>query len=228
MERNSKFTYPKSTRSIINGSRHYLIDNSRLPSVTSILSATRSEEDKAGIAAWKERVGHKEAERIKIEAANRGSSLHKFLESYLLDKLNMDLLEEDNQVKKMGEKIIENGIKNKLSVIYGVEATLYYPNKYAGTADCIGVYEGKETIVDFKQSNKPKKKEYIEDYFLQLGAYSLAHNIIYNSKITQCVVLLCTVDNLFQDFKIEGEQLIQFQNKFLEKVEQFYHQLETN
>ena len=228
MERNSKFTYPKSTRSIINGSRHYLIDNSRLPSVTSILSATRSEEDKAGIAAWKERVGHKEAERIKIEAANRGSSLHKFLESYLLDKLNMDLLEEDNQVKKMGEKIIENGIKNKLSVIYGVEATLYYPNKYAGTADCIGIYEGKETIVDFKQSNKPKKKEYIEDYFLQLGAYSLAHNIIYNSKITQCVVLLCTVDNLFQDFKIEGEQLIQFQNKFLEKVEQFYHQLETN
>ena len=228
MERNSKFTYPKSTRSIINGSRHYLIDNSRLPSVTSILSATKSEEDKAGIAAWKERVGHKEAERIKIEASNRGSSLHKFLESYLLDKLNMDLLEEDNQVKKMGEKIIENGIKNKLSEIWGVEATLYYPNKYAGTADCIGVYEGKETIVDFKQSNKPKKKEYIEDYFLQLGAYSLAHNIIYNSKITQGVVLLCTVDNLFQDFKIEGEQLIQFQNKFLEKVEQFYHQLETN
>jgi len=228
MERNSKFTYPKSTRSIINGSRHYLIDNSRLPSVTSILSATKSDEDKAGIAAWKERVGHKEAERIKIEASNRGSSMHAFLEKYLLDKLNMDLLEEDNQAKKMAEKIIENGIKNKLSEIWGVEATLYYPNKYAGTADCIGVYEGKETIVDFKQSNKPKKKEYIKDYFLQLGAYSLAHNIIYNSKITQCVVLLCTVDNLFQDFKIEGEQLIQFQNKFLEKVEQFYHQLETN
>ena len=228
MERNSKFTYPKSTRSIINGSRHYLIDNSRLPSVTAILSATKSDEDKAGIAAWKERVGHKEAERIKIEASNRGSSMHAFLEKYLLDKLNMDLLEEDNQSKKMAEKIIENGIKNKLSEIWGVEATLYYPNKYAGTADCIGVYEGKETIVDFKQSNKPKKKEYIEDYFLQLGAYSLAHNIIYNSKITQGVVLLCTVDNLFQDFKIEGEQLIQFQNKFLEKVEQFYHQLETN
>ena len=228
MERNSKFTYPKSTRSIINGSRHYLIDNSRLPSVTSILSATKSEEDKEGIAAWKERVGHKEAERIKIEASNRGSSMHAFLEKYLLDKLNMDLLEEDNQAKKMAEKIIENGIKNKLSEIWGVEATLYYPNKYAGTADCIGIYECKETIVDFKQSNKPKKKEYIFDYFLQLGAYSLAHNIIYNSKITQGVVLLCTVDNLFQDFKIEGEQLIQFQNKFLEKVEQFYHQLETN
>ena len=228
MKWNNKFIYLKSTRSIVNGSRHYSINSSRLPSVTAILSATKSEEDKAGLAAWKERVGHTEAERIKTEASNRGSSMHSFLEKYLLGKLNMDLLEENNQAKKMAEKIIENGIKNKLSEIWGVEATLYYPNKYAGTADCIGIYEGKETIVDFKQSNKPKKKEYIFDYFLQLGAYSLAHNIIYNSKITQGVVLLCTVDNLFQDFKIEGEQLIQFQNKFLEKVEQFYHQLETN
>ena len=228
MERNSKFTYPKSTRSIINGSRHYLIDNSRLPSVTSILSATKSEEDKAGIAAWKERVGHTEAERIKTEASNRGSSMHSFLEKYLLGKLNKDLLEENNQAKKMADEIIEKGIKNKLSEIWGVEATLYYPNKYAGTADCIGVYEGKESIIDFKQSNKPKKEEYIEDYFLQLGAYSLAHNDVHNSRIAQGVILLCTVDNLFQDFKIVGDQLTKYQNRFLEKVEQFYRQLETN
>jgi genome maintenance exonuclease 1 len=140
----------------------------------------------------------------------------------------MDLLEENNQAKKMAEEIIDKGIKNKLSEIWGVEATLYYPNKYAGTADCIGVYEGRETIVDFKQSNKPKKEEYIEDYFLQLGAYSLAHNAVYNSRIAQGVVLLCTVDNLFQDFKIVGDQLTHYQNRFLEKVEQFYHQLKTN
>ena len=228
MEWKSKFTYPTSTRSMINGSRHYSIDNSRLPSVTAILSATKSEEDKAGLAAWKERVGHKEAERIKTEASNRGSSMHSFLEKYLLGKLNMDLLEENNQAKKMADEIIEKGIKNKLSEIWGVEATLYYPNKYAGTTDCIGIYEGKETIVDFKQSNKPKKEEYIEDYFLQLGAYSLAHNAVYNSRIVQGVVLLCTVDNLFQDFKIEGDQLTHYQNKFLEKVEQFYRQLKTN
>jgi len=228
MKRNSKFTYPTSTRSMINGSRHYSIDNSRLPSVTSILAATKSEEDKAGIAAWKERVGHKEAERIKTEASNRGSSMHAFLEKYLLGKLNMELLEENNQAKKMAEEIIDKGIKNKLSEIWGVEATLYYPNKYAGTADCIGIYEGIETIVDFKQSNKPKKEEYIEDYFLQLGAYSLAHNAVYNSKITRGVILLCTIDNLFQDFKIEDDQLIKYQNKFLGKVEQFYHQIGTN
>ena len=101
----------------------------------------------------------------------------------------------------------------------------YYPRKYAGTADCIGVYEGKETILDFKQSNKPKKEQYIEDYFLQIGAYSLAHNTVYNSRINQGTILLCTVDGLFQEFKIQGNELINFQNKFLERVEKFYNQL---
>ena len=225
MKWNNKFIYPKSTRSIINGSRHYNLDGSNLPSVTTILKATQSEEDKAGLAAWKERVGHKEAERIKNEASNRGSSMHSYIEQFLLGKFNLDLLEEENKSKKMAEEIIDNGLKNKLSEIWGAEATVYYPGKYGGTADCIGVYEGKETILDFKQSNKPKKEEYIEDYFLQLGAYSLAHNTVYNSRITQGVILLCTVDRLFQDFKIEGNELINFQNQFLEKVEQFYHQL---
>jgi len=225
MEWNNKFIYPKSTRSIINGSRHYSIDSTRLPSVTTILAATKSEEDKASIAAWKERVGYKEAERITVEASSRGNLMHSFLEKYLLGKLNEELLEENNQAKKMAESIIEKGIKNKLSEIWGVEATIYYPNKYAGTADCIGIYEGKETIVDFKQSNKPKREEYIEDYFLQLGAYSLAHNSVYNSRISQGVILICTVDNIFQYFKIEDHQLINYQNKFLEKVEKFYNNL---
>jgi len=122
----------------------------------------------------------------------------------------------------MAVEIIDNGLKNKLTEIWGAEATVYYPGRYAGTADCIGIYEEKETILDFKQSNKPKKEEYIEDYFLQIGAYSLAHNTVHNSKITQGVILVCTVDRLFQDFKIEGNELINYQNKFLEKVEQFH------
>ena len=228
MQWNNKFSYPKSVRSMINGSRHYSIDGSRLPSVTSILSATKSEEDKASIAAWQKRVGYKEAERIKNDAANRGSSMHSFLEKYLLGQLNLELLEVENKAKKMAHEIIENGIRHKLSEVWGAEATLCYPNKYAGTADCIGIYEGRETIIDFKQSNKPKKESYIGDYFLQLGAYSLAHNVVYNSRITQGVVLLCTVDNLFQDFKIEGDKLIEYQNKFLKKVDQFYQQKNTN
>ena len=222
MEWNNKFTYPKSTRSIVNGSRHYNLGGSNLPSVTSILKATQSEEDKAAIEAWKERVGHKEAERIKNEASSRGSSMHSYIEQFLLGKFNLDLLDEENKSKKMAVEIIEKGLKNKLTEIWGAEATVYYPGKYAGTADCIGVYEGKETILDFKQSNKPKKEEYIEDYFLQIGAYSLAHNTVHNSKITQGVILICTVDRLFQDFKIEENELKNYQNKFLEKVEQFY------
>ena len=222
MKWNNKFIYPKSTRSSINGSRHYSLDGSNLPSVTSILKVTQSEEDKAAIEAWKDRVGHKEAERIKNEASSRGSSMHFFIEQFLLGKFNLDLLDEENKSKKMAVEIIDNGLKNKLTEIWGAEATVYYPGKYAGTADCIGVYEGKETILDFKQSNKPKKEEYIEDYFLQIGAYSLAHNTVHNSKITQGVILICTVDRLFQDFKIEENVLKKYQNKFLEKVEQFY------
>ena len=226
MEWNNKFTYPKSTRSIVNGSRHYNLGGSNLPSVTSILKATQSAEDKAAIEAWKERVGHKEAEKIKNEASSRGSSMHSYIEQFLLGKFNLDLLDEENKSKKMAVEIIDNGLKNKLTEIWGAEATVYYPGKYAGTADCIGVYEGKETILDFKQSNKPKKEEYIEDYFLQIGAYSLAHNTVHNSKITQGVILICTVDRLFQDFKIKENELKNYQNKFLEKVDQFYQIIE--
>ena len=229
MQWNNKFSYPKSMRSMVNGSRMYAVNQEKLPSVTSILQATQSEEKKASLANWKARVGTVEANRIKNDASSRGTSMHAFLEKYLLGQMNLELLEEqDNKSKKMADEIIEQGIKNKLSEIWGTEATLYYPGKYAGTCDACGVYEGQETIIDFKQSNKPKKEEWIEDYYLQLGAYSLAHNIVYNSRITQGIVLLCTVDNLFQDFRIQGVKLEEYQNKFLEKVEQFYHQRNMN
>ena len=228
MNWNNKFSYPKSMKSLINGSRHYAVNHEKLPSVTSILQATQSEEKKASLANWRARVGAVEANRIKNEASSRGTSMHSFLEKYLLGQLNLELLEIENKSKKMADEIIEQGVKNKLSEIWGTEATLYYPGKYAGTCDAVGVYEGQETIIDFKQSNKPKKEEWIEDYYLQLGAYSLAHNTVHNSKITQGIVLLCTVDNLFQDFRIQGAKLEEYQNKFLEKVEQFYHQRNMN
>ena len=229
MKWNNKFSYPKSMRSIVSGSRMYAVNQEKLPSVTSILQATQSEEKKASLANWKTRVGASEASRIKKDASSRGTSLHAFLEKYLLGQFNLELLEqEEKKKKKMADEIWEKGIKNKLSEIWGTEATLYYPGKYAGTCDACGVYEGQETIIDFKQSNKPKKEEWIEDYYLQLGAYSLAHNVVYNSRITQGIVLLCTVDNLFQDFRIQGAKLEEFQNKFLEKVEQFYNQTNMN
>ena len=228
MNWNNKFSYPRSMKSLINGSRHYAVNQEKLPSVTSILQATQSEEKKASLANWRARVGAVEANRIKNEASSRGTSMHSFLEKYLLGQLNLELLEIENKSKKMADEIIEQGIKNKLSEIWGTEATLYYPGKYAGTCDAVGIYEGQETIIDFKQSNKPKKEEYVDEYYHQLAAYSLAHNAVYNSNITQGIVLLCTVDNLFQDFRIQGKKLEEYQNKFLEKVEQFYYQRNMN
>ena len=228
MQWNNKYNYPKSTRSIVDGSRHYSINEERLPSVTTILKATESEEKKAKLAEWKKRVGHRQAEIISREATSRGSSMHDYLEKFLLGKLNMDLLGDNTLEKMMADQIIENGLRNKLNEIWGCEATLYYPGKYAGAADCIGVYENKETIIDFKQSNKPKKEEWISEYFLQLSAYSLAHDKVYGSNITQGVILLCTKDNIFQRFIVNGNTLKDYQNKFLEKVEQFYAQRMAN
>ena len=228
MHWNNKFIYPKSTRSIVHGSRLYAVNEENLPSVTTILKATESEEKKAKLAAWKERVGHKQAEIISREATTRGSSMHNYLEKFLLGKLNMDLLGDNTHEKMMADQIIENGLRNKLNEIWGCEATLYYPGKYAGSADCVGVYENKQTIIDFKNSTKPKKDEWIDDYYLQCAAYSLAHNKVYGSKITQAAILLCTKDNIFQRFIIDGERLINYQNQFMEKVEQFYSQRMTN
>ena len=221
MKWNNKFSYPKSSKSIENGLRKYLFGEKKLPSVTSILQATKSEEDKVSLELWKERVGHKEANKIKTEASSRGTSMHSFIEDFLRGRINESFFESNEQYKNMAKEIIEKGIKGKLEEIYGMETTLHYPEKYAGTADLVGIYQGRETIIDFKQANRPKKVDYIQDYFLQLGAYTLAHNVVYETNITSGVILLCTVDNLFQDFKIEDAELIMYQNLFLGRLKKF-------
>ena len=221
MKWNNKFNYPKSSRSIEGGLRKYLFGDEKLPSVTSVLKSTMSEEDKASLENWKERVGHKEANRIKNEATSRGTSMHFYIEDFLRGRINESFFESNEQYKNMAKIIIDKGIKSKLEEIYGMETTLYYPEKYAGTADLVGVYQGQETIIDFKQANKPKKEDYIQDYFLQLGAYTLAHNVVYETNITLGVILVCTVDNLFQDFKIEGPELLMYQNLFLGRLKKF-------
>ena len=228
MHWNNKYIYPKSTRSIIDGSRHYSVNEERLPSVTTILKATESEEKRAKLAEWKNRVGHKQAAIIAREASSRGSSMHDYLEKFLLGKLNLDLLGDITKERTMADQIIENGLRDKLNEIWGCEATLYYPGKYAGAVDCVGVYENRETIIDFKQSNKPKKDEWISEYYMQVSAYALAHDTVHGSNISQAVILLCTKDNMFQRFLIDGERLKDYQRKFLKKVEQFYLQRMTN
>ena len=218
---NNKFNYPKSSRSIEDGLRKYLFNDTKLPSVTSILQATKSEEDKAALENWRQRVGYAEANKIKTTASNRGTHLHSYIEDFLRGRINESFFESNEQYKNMAKEIIDKGIKGKLEEIYGIETTLHHPGKYAGTADLVGIYQGKETIIDFKQANKPKKVDYIQDYFLQLGAYTLAHNVVYKTNITSGVILLCTVDNLFQDFKIEGKELIMYQNLFLGRLKKF-------
>ena len=222
MKWNNKFNYPKSTRSIEDGHRKYSFGEEKLPSVTSILSATKSEEEKAALANWRERVGYKEANRIKTEASSRGTSMHTYIEDYLRGRINESFFESNEQYKNMAKEIIEKGVDNKLDEIYGIEETLYYPEQYAGTADLIGLYQGNDVVIDFKQSNKPKKTDYIQDYFLQLGAYTLAHDVVHGTKMKAGIILLCTKDVLFQEFKIEGAQLEMYQNLFLGRVKKFY------
>ena len=222
MKWKNKFNYPKSTRSIEDGYRKYFLGEEKLPSVTTILSATKSEEEKAALANWRERVGFKEANRIKTEASSRGTSMHSYIEDYLRGRMNESFFESNEQYKNMAKEIIEKGIDNKLDEIYGIEETLYYPEQYAGTADLIGVYQGNDVVIDFKQSNKPKKTDYIQDYFLQLGAYTLAHDVVHGTKMKAGIILLCTKDILFQEFKIEGAELEMYQNLFLGRVKKFY------
>ena len=222
MKWNNKYNYPKSSRSIEDGYRKYLLGDNKLPSVTTILSATKSEEEKAALANWKERVGIKEANRIKTEASSRGTSMHSYIEDYLKGRINESFFESNEQYKNMAKEIIEKGVNNKLDEIYGMEETIYYPEQYAGTADLIGIYQGKDVIIDFKQSNKPKKTDYIQDYFLQLGAYTLAHDVVHGTKMKAGIILLCTKDILFQEFKIEGAELEMYQNLFMGRVKKFY------
>jgi len=222
MKWNNKFNYPKSIRSIEDGLRKYLMGDEKLPSVTSILQATKSEEDKASLENWKQRVGYTQANKIKTEASNRGTSMHSYIEDFLRGRINESFFESNEQYKNMAKEIIEKGINGRLEEIYGMEETLYYPERYAGTADIIAVFEGKDVVIDFKQSNKPKKIDYIQDYFLQLGAYTLAHDVVHGTKMKAGIILLCTKDILFQEFKIEGVELEMYQNLFLGRVKKFY------
>ena len=211
-------------RTSIEGKRHYEITGKKLPSVTTILSATKSQEAIDSINRWKARVGEDQATRVKDQAASRGTNMHYHLEKYILGEGHKDLTDEGQVAGDMAQVIIDKGLGD-LSEIWGSEVTLYYPGLYAGATDLVGVYDYEDSIVDFKQSNKPKRKEWIEDYFMQLGAYAMAHNQVYNTEITQGVVLMCTPDYYFQKFQIKGKEFIKYQHKFLERVDKYYSNL---
>ena len=224
MKHNNQFIYPKSMREVINGKRHYNVKNEKLPSVTTILSATQSADKQASLAAWRQRVGDAEATRIVDTAGARGTAMHKILEKYILKDGYIDLTTVGREAHNMAIKVIEQGLCN-VSEYYGLEACLYYPGLYAGATDLVAMHKGEMAICDFKQSNKSKRREWIEDYFLQLAGYAMAHNFIYRTNITKGVVMICTKDLFYQEFIVQGLEFKKYMHMFLKKVDQYYEQL---
>ena len=222
MKFNAKFNYPSSVRALYNGKRLYDVNNEKLPSVTTILNATKSAEAKESLNRWRDKIGSVAADKITKEATSRGSAMHDFLEKFLLGKLNLDLLGDNSLERKMADQIIENGLRNRVSEIWGVEATLFYPGRYAGAADLICKYEDKNSIVDFKNSTQLRKDEWNTDYYLQLSAYQMAHNKVYGTDINQGVILVCTKDLMFQRFVIDSDRLKHYQEIFMRKVDEYY------
>jgi genome maintenance exonuclease 1 len=186
--------------------------------VTTVLGQTK---DLSFLYKWQARVGKEEAERIKTTSANRGTSMHKYLENYVLNTGYEDLTEMGQLAKTMAQKVIDVGLA-PVDGYFGSEVTLYYPGLYAGSTDLVGLHNGKESIIDFKQSNRPKRIDWIEDYFMQIAAYAMAHDCVHGSKIQQGVIMICTPDLYYQEFKIEGLQLRKWKHEFLKRLDQYF------
>ena len=221
MKWNKLYKYPKSRRETLKGGRHYDVNDEKLPSVTTILQATQSLEKAQSLARWASRVGQTEADRIKNSAAKRGTAMHSYLETYLQGGKILDLRDVGREASSMAETIFAKGF-NDLEEVWGVECTLHYPGLYAGQTDMCGIYQGRESIIDFKQTNKPKKAEWIDDYKLQLVAYATAHDQVYGTHIEQGVILMCTPDNFFQRFLVNGSEFREWKWKWLKKVDDYY------
>lgn len=231
---NPKFNYKSFKRQEKNGKRLYACpDGNAVPSVTTILDKTKPEEARKALAEWKKRVGEQKAQQITTEAASRGTRMHTYLEKYILGEEIPENVSNPyaQQSLTMAKTVITEGFP-KINEIWGAEVPVYFPGLYAGTTDCVGIHEDSESILDFKQANKPKKLEWISDYFLQLTAYALAHNEVYNTKIQKGVVLMCvrpqesadglTGTPLYQEFILEEKDFDYWTEEWCKRVEQYY------
>ena len=220
----NKFKYEKLTRDESSGKRLYATPQGhKVPSVTTVLDKTKPAEARIALANWRKAVGEKKATEIVTEAAGRGTRMHKFLEDYI----NGETLKETvtnpfaQQSLDMAKIVIAQGFP-KVQEVWGSEVPLYFPELYAGTTDCCGVHDGDEAILDFKQTNKPKKLEYIGDYFLQLTAYALAHNEVHGTNIRKGVILMCSKDYEYQEFILEPKDFDHWTEEWCKRVEQYY------
>ena len=211
---------------MIDGKRHYEINGiEKLPSVTTILKATEPDEKRESLQAWRDRGGEAEATRIVDSAGARGTAMHKILEKYIIEEGYLDLTNVGKEAHNMAMQVIQNGLSN-VTEFYGSECTLYYPGLYAGQTDLIATHKGDMAVIDFKQTNKPKKREWIEDYCLQLAAYGMAHDFVYKTAITKAVIMMCSKDNFYQEFVIAGEEYRKYKHQWLERVNKYYEQIQ--
>ena len=219
LKKANKFNYieGKQITDEKSGHRIYDIVGYRLPSVTTILGRTKNQQF---LKDWKAKVGEQEAERIKNLSSKRGTAMHKFLETHITGVGYDDLTEIGQAAKPMAEKIIEVGL-TPVEEYYGSEVMLHYPGLYAGSTDLVCNHNGLDTIIDFKQANRPKKVEWIEDYFLQIAAYCMAHDEVYDSQIRQGIVMICTPDLYYQEFKIQDSELRSWKHKFLKRLDMY-------
>jgi len=232
-----KFDYKNLSRTTDEaGKRLYSTpDGRRVPSVTTILSATQPEEKKQALQNWRKSVGVDRAQAITTEAANRGTRMHKYLEDYIRNGVISDRGSNPYSwaSHRMAQTVIEDGLKN-VNEIWGVEIPLYFPQLYAGTTDGCGIHMGDESILDYKQTNKPKKIEWIEDYYLQLVAYALAHNEVYGTNIRKGVILMCvkppvdpntmepTERPQYQEFILKPEDFSHWEQEWWKRLELYY------
>ena len=217
-----RYSYGDVKRKKVNGKRHYEGEGKLLPSVTTIISATKTEKDNEGLRAWRDRVGEETAEAIKNQAASVGTAMHKFLECHIQGVGYDDMTNIGVIGKRMAKLIIECGLPS-MDEYWGTEVPLFYPTFYGGTADCTGVWRDQPAIIDFKQTNKPKKDEWIEDYFIQLAAYIMAHDALYKTKMQAGVILMASRGMNLQMFTINGQRLDDYKYKWLKRCEKYYN-----
>jgi len=216
----SKYEYPNLKRIQTKQGRQYTDDiGDPVPSVTTILSDTG---DKTALIAWRKRVGEQEANRISQESAGLGTKVHNALEKHILGE---EVSFGNNHISVLAEsmtnEMVTNGL-NKIDELYGVEVGLIAQGLYAGTSDAIGMYEGEEAIIDFKTAKKIKKREWIEDYFLQGCAYALAHNEMFESKIKKVVILMVDRESNFAEFIIKDDEFEYYCNKWANRLADYY------
>lgn len=229
-----RYNYSPLNRTTVEGKRHYCLpDGSRVPSVTTILDRTKPQEKREALANWKKRVGEAQAQQITTEAANRGTRMHAYLEHYVLQE-DMKPLPSNPFAHPswfMAAEVILKGLVH-VDEFWGVEVPVYYSGLYAGTTDCVGIWKGRPAIMDFKQTNRPKKREWIEDYFLQLAAYAQAHDHMHGTTIDQGVILMACQPKLQEDgtyttpeyleFEVEKQEFEHWKNEWNKRVEFYY------